>query len=67
MSKLVLPEDAGEDAMNILVQIVHHAEEARYMDITNPHTGDPIGFTVLLMVASALGIAMLLKRRNLPV
>lgn len=64
MNGLTLPEDAGPVAMNILVQMVNYAEEARGLDITNPHTGDLIGIAALLMAASGLGSALLLKRRK---
>lgn len=64
MNSLTLPEDAGPVAMNILVQMVNYAEEARGLDITNPHTGDPIGIAALLIAASGLGSALLLKRRK---
>ena len=64
MNGLTLPEDAGPVAMNILVQMVNRAEETWGMDITNPHTGDPIGIAALLIAASGLGSALLLKRRK---
>lgn len=64
MNGLKLPEDAGPEAMNILVQMVSRAEETWGLDITNPHTGDPIGIVLLLMAASGLGSALLLKRRK---
>jgi hypothetical protein len=64
MNSLALPEDAGPVAMNILVQMVNRAEETWGMDITNPHTGDLIGIAALLMAASGLGSALLLKRRK---
>ncbi len=67
LSGVTLPENAGADAMNILVQMVRRAEENWGMDITNPQTGDPIGLAALLMVASGLGTAVLLKRQKLPV
>lgn len=67
MNGLTLPENASADAMNILVQMVRCAEETWNMDITNPHTGDPISLTVLLLAISGLGTAVLLKRRKLPV
>ena len=65
MSGLTLPEDAGTGAMNILVQMVRRAEETWNTNITNPHTGDSIGFAALLMAVSGLGIAVLLNRRKL--
>ena len=64
MNSLSLPEDAGQVAMNILMQIVSRAEETWGLDITNPHTGDLIGIAALLMAASGLGSALLLKRRK---
>lgn len=64
MNGLKLPEDAGQVAMNILVQMVSRAEETWGMDITNPHTGDPIGIAVLLMAASGLGGSILCKKRK---
>jgi hypothetical protein len=64
MNSLALPEDAGPEAMNILVQMVSRAEEIWGLDITNPHTGDLIGIAALLMAASSLGSAVLLKRRK---
>lgn len=64
MNSLALPEDAGQVAMNILMQMVSRAEETWGLDITNPHTGDPIGIALLLMAASGLGSALLLKRRK---
>lgn len=64
MNGLKLPEDAGQVAMNILMQMVSRAEETWGLDITNPHTGDPIGIAALLMAASGLGSALLLKRRK---
>lgn len=64
MNGLTLPEDAGPEAMNILVQMVNYAEETRGLDITNPHTGDPIGIAALLMAASGLGGSILWKKRK---
>ena len=64
LNSLTLPEDAGPAAMNILVQMVQCAEETWGLDITNPHTGDPMGIAALLMVSSGLGGAVLLKRRK---
>lgn len=64
LNGLTLPEDAGQVAMNILVQMVSRAEETWGLDITNPHTGDPIGIAALLMASSGLGSALLLKRRK---
>lgn len=64
MNGLKLPEDAGPVAMNILVQMVNRAEKTWGMDITNPHTGDPIGIAALLIAASGFGSALLLKRRK---
>lgn len=65
MNGLTLPEDAGAGAVNILVQMVQRAEENWGMDITNPHTGDPVGFAALLMLASGLGGALLWKKRRI--
>ncbi len=67
LSGVTLPENAGADAMNILVQMIQLAEENWGMDIPNPQTGDPVGLAALLMVASGLGTAVLLKRQKLPV
>ena len=64
MNGLKLPEDAGPEAMNILVQMVSRAEETWGLDITNPHTGDPIGIAALLMVFSGFGGGLLWKRRK---
>lgn len=64
MNGLTLPEDAGPEAMNILVQMVGRAEEKWGLDITNPHTGDPIGLAALLMAASGLGGGLLWKKRK---
>lgn len=65
LNGLTMPEDAGPVAMNILVQMVNHAEETWGLDITNPHTGDPIGIAALLMAASGLGAALLWRKRKL--
>ena len=65
MNDLTLPEDAGPEAMNILVQMVKRAEETWGLDITNPHTGDPIGLAALLMAFSGLGTALLWKKRRM--
>ena len=65
LSNLTLPENASAGAKNILVQMVRRAEETWNMNITNPHTGDSIGFAALLMAVSGLGIAALVKRRKL--
>lgn len=65
LSGLTLPEDAGSDAMNILVRLVNSAEEMWNMDITNPHTGDPMGIAALLMAFSGLGTALLWKKRRI--
>lgn len=64
MNGLKLPEDAGQVAMNILVQMVCRAEETWGLDITNPHTGDLIGIAALLMAASGLGGSILWKKRK---
>lgn len=64
LNGLTLPEDAGPEAMNILVQMVSRAEETWGLDITNPHTGDPIGIALLLMAASGLGGGLLWKKRK---
>lgn len=64
LNSLTLSEDAGPEAMSILVQMVGRAEETWGLDITNPHTGDLIGIAALLMAASGLGSALLLKRRR---
>ena len=65
MNSLALPEDAGPVAMDTLVQMVSRAEETWGMDITNPHTGDPIGIAALLMAASGLGGSILWKKRKI--
>ena len=65
MNGLTLPEDAGSEAMQILVQLVQHSEETWNLDITNPHTGDPIGLAALLMAFSGLGTALLWKKRRI--
>ena len=64
MNGLTLPEDAGPEAMNILVQMVKRAEEIWGLNITNPNIGDPIGIAALLMAASGFASALLLKRRK---
>lgn len=64
LSGLTLPENAGTDAMNILVQMVRRAEENWNMNITNPQTGDPIGLAVLLMAISGFGGAFLWKKEK---
>lgn len=64
MNGLKLPEDAGQVAMNILVQMVSRAEETWGLDITNPYTGDLIGIAALLMAASGLGGTILWKKRK---
>lgn len=65
LNGLILPENAGAGARNILVQIVCVADGTRGMNITNPQTGDSISVAVLLMAASGLGLAVLLNRRKL--
>ena len=65
MNGLTLPEDAGPVAMSILVRLVNHAEESWRLDITNPHTGDPMGIAALLMAFSGLGTALLWKKRRI--
>ena len=64
LSDLTLPEDAGSDAVNILVQIIQCAEENWNMDITNPKTGDPVSLAVLLMAISGFGGAFLWKKEK---
>ena len=64
LNGLTLPEDAGPEAMNILVQMVSRAEETWGLDITNPHTGDSIGIAALLMAASGFGGGLLWKKRK---
>ena len=65
MRGLVLPDTATDSDRNVLMKIISHAEEKGNMNITNPKTGDSIGIAPLLLVASGLGIAVLLKRRKL--
>lgn len=65
LNGLTLPEDAGPEAMNILVQMVSRSKETWGLDITNPHTGDPVGIAALLMTASGLGAALIWRRRKL--
>ena len=72
MCGLVLPDTASADDKNVLLKIIAHAEEKWNMDITMPKTGDSFGFAVLyftplMIVVSGLGIAVLVKRRKLPV
>ena len=65
MSGLTLPDTATAGERNVLAKIISRANEKWNMNITNPHTGDSIGFAALLMAVSGLGIAVLVKRRKL--
>ena len=65
LNDITLPEDAGPVAMDILVRLVNHAEESWRLDITNPHTGDPLGIAALLMATSGLGGSILWKKRKI--
>lgn len=65
MSSLTLPDTATAGERNVLAKIITRANEKWNMNITNPHTGDSIGFAALLMAVSGLGIAVLVKRRKL--
>ena len=66
MRGLVLPDAATDSERNILTNIISHAEEDGFINITNPKTGDPIGVAVLLMAVSGLGLAALLILRKRP-
>lgn len=65
VSELALPDTATAGERNVLAKIISRANEKWNMNITNPHTGDSIGFAALLMAVSGLGIAVLVKRRKL--